>query len=440
VTGRVRSACPARLVQSGGVNRREVLLGLAALAAAPACTRRSDRKVLRFWAAGREGDVAAELVRGFADERPDIEVEVQKFPFTAAHEKLLTAYAGDTLPDLCHLGNTWVPEFAALNALEPLDALVAGSRDVPADDYFSGFLDSNRVDGALYGVPWYIDTRLLFYRTDLLHQAGFDAPPKSWNEWTQMLAAIKARVGPDRYSVLLPLNEFEPLLTLALQLPAEVLRDNGRWGNFRGSDFRRALTFYESLFERGWAPRMSNTQLSNVWDEFGRGFFSFYISGPWNIAEFRKRLPPALQDTWMTAPMPGPDGPGRTIAGGASLVVMRSSPHKREAWALAEYLSRPQTQERFYDLTGNMPPRRTTWRTPALAASPYARAFHEQLDRVRSPPKVPEWERIATEMRLAGERVVLGATRIDDAVVALDRKTDQILEKRRWMMARRGAS
>ncbi len=57
-----------------------------------------------------------------------------------------------------------------------------------------------------------------------------------------------------------------------------------------------------------------------------------------------------------------------------------------------------------------------------------------QLDRVRSPPKVPEWERIAQEMRLAAERVVQGVATVDEACVALDRKTDEILEKRRWMM------
>jgi multiple sugar transport system substrate-binding protein len=57
-----------------------------------------------------------------------------------------------------------------------------------------------------------------------------------------------------------------------------------------------------------------------------------------------------------------------------------------------------------------------------------------QLDRVRTPPKVPEWERIAQEMRLAAERVVQGVATVDQAVVALDRKTDEILEKRRWML------
>ena len=56
---------------------------------------------------------------------------------------------------------------------------------------------------------------------------------------------------------------------------------------------------------------MTNTQISNVWDEFARGYFTFYISGPWNIGEFKRRLPPELQDSWMTAPLPGPERPRR---------------------------------------------------------------------------------------------------------------------------------
>lgn len=423
-------------MQRATVNRRAVLTGLAGLSAATlGCSRRRNGTTrLRFWAVGREGEVAAQLVKEFTDQNPDIEVEVQKLPFTAAHEKLLTAYAGDTLPDVCQLGNTWVPEFAALNALQPLDDVAKQSAVVREDDYFAGFYEANRVRSVLYGVPWYVDTRLLFYRRDLLQQAGFNAPPRSWPQWSAMLGAIKEMVGKDRYSVLLPLNEFEPLLVLALQQPQEVLRDEGRWGNFRSADFRRALTFYNDIFTRGWAPRMTNTQVSNVWDEFGRGYFSFYISGPWNIAEFRKRLPANLQDAWMTAPMPGPDGPGVSSAGGATLVVFRSSPYKAQAWRLIEYLSQPQTQRRFYELTGDIPPRRSTWELPVLAQSAYARAFHEQLDRVRSPPKVPEWERIAMEMRLAAERVVQQVSSVDQAVVALDGKTDMILEKRRWML------
>lgn len=417
------------------MNRREAVVSLSGAAIALAgCGRSSRKKQIKFWGVGREGDVAATLIQGFEREHPDIQVNVQKMPFTAAHEKLLTAYAGETLPDIGQLGNTWIPELAALDALEPLDGYVAASKQIPLEDYFEGILASNRLDRTLFGIPWYVDTRLLYYRRDLLRQAGFNEPPQTWQQWSDMLGAIKNLVGPDRYSVLLPVNEFEPLLVLGLQMPSELLRDGGRWGNFRSDDFRRVLAFYESMFAREWAPRMTNTQISNVWDEFGRGLFSFYISGPWNIAEFKKRLPASLQNEWMTAPMPGPDGPGFSSAGGSSLVLFKSSQAKPEAWLLAEYLSRPDVQQQFYDLTGDMPPRRSSWQMPTLVESPYARAFLAQLDRVRSPPKVPEWERIATEMRLTGERVVHRVRTIDEAVVELDRKTDEILAKRRWML------
>ena len=125
--------------------------------------------------------------------------------------------------------------------------------------------------------------------------------------------------------MLLPLNEFEPLLALALQQPESLLRDGARYGNFSSAGFQRALDFYLEMFARGFAPHLSATQVGNVWQEFGRGTFAFYISGPWNIGEFRRRLGPQAQSIWTTAPMPGPDGPGASTAGGASLVMFRRS-------------------------------------------------------------------------------------------------------------------
>jgi multiple sugar transport system substrate-binding protein len=385
---------------------------------------------------GREGELVAELLPEFERTHPGIRVLAQQLPWTAAHEKLLTAFAGDATPDVCQLGNTWIPEFAALNALEPLDANVARSSIVDPGDYFAGIWDTNNVGGKLYGVPWYVDTRLLFYRQDLLLQAGFAAPPRSWSEWTRMLAAVKERVGPDRYAILLPVNEFEPLVALALQQSDPLLRDDGRWGNFRSEGFRRTLRFYVDVFRRGFAPPQTNADISNVWNEFGRGYFSFYISGPWNIGEFKRRLPPDKQGTWMTAPLPGPDGPGASIAGGSSLVLFRASRHKAAAWQLIEYLSQPSIQRRLHDLSGDLPPRRSAWTEGSLADDVYARAFRDQLERVKPAPKVPEWERIATEMRVVAEHLVHGELTVDQAAAELDARADRILEKRRSLLPR----
>lgn len=423
-----------------GRSRRCVLQGMAALAASPllgaGCGRADD--TLRFWAMGREGEVVQQLVQGFGRERPDIPVRIEQVPWTAAHEKLLTAFAGDATPDLCQLGNTWLPEFVALDALEPLDERVRASNVVDARDYFGGIWDTNVVEGRLYGVPWYVDTRVLYYRRDLLSQAGFDAPPRTWDEWLRMLVAIKRRVGPDRYAVLLPLNEYEPLVALALQQEEPLLRDDGRWGNFRSEGFRRTFSFYLSMFDRKLAPPASNNQIANLWNEFARGYFSFYISGPWNIGEFRRRLPAELQSAWNTAALPGPNGPGASIAGGSSLVVFRRSRNKDAAWSLVEHLSRPEVQQRFHALTGNLPPRRSAWNDERLARDAHTRAFLDQLERARPAPKVPEWERIATELRLVTERVVHGDLSPERALAELDARADRILEKRRWLLARRG--
>ena len=398
------------------------------------CSRGRDTTV-RFWAMGREGEVAGELLQEF-ERSSGIRVRVEQLPWSAAHEKLLTAFAGDTTPDLCQLGNTWLPELVALGALETLGARVRASPVVDARDFFSGIWETNTAEGDLYGVPWYIDTRLLFYRRDLLARAGFEAPPRNWDEWLRMLTAVKQSVGPDRYSILLPLNEPEPLLALALQQDEPLLREGGRWGNFRSAGFRRSLRFYLSMFERGFARPTTNNQIANVWNEFGRGYFSFYISGPWNIGEFKRRLPPELQEAWMTAPLPGPGGPGASIAGGSSLVVFRRSRNKDAAWRVLEYLAQPAVQRKLHALTGNLPPRRSTWNDPALAGDIYARAFFEQLERVRPAPQVPEWERIANEMRLVVERVVVGELAAEKAPEELDVRADRILEKRRWMLDR----
>jgi multiple sugar transport system substrate-binding protein len=393
--------------------------------------------VVRFWAMGREGEVVTSLIPEFERTHPGVKIQVQDLPWSAAHEKLLTAFAGNSTPDVCQLGNTWVPEFVALHALEPLDAKLGRSPAIERPDYFAGIWDTNVIDGALYGIPWYVDTRLLFYRRDLLAQAGFDAPPRSWSEWQRMLTAIKEHSGPDRFGVLLPLNEFEPLLVLALQQPEPLLADGGTKGNFESAGFRRTLTFYVEMFRRGFAPPLTNADVSNVWNEFARGYFSFYITGPWNIGEFKRRLPAELQQSWMTAPLPGPDGPGASIAGGSSLVVFRASRVKDAAWQWIEYLSQPDVQRRFHELTGDLPPRRATWSEPGLADDVYARAFREQLERVKPAPKVPEWERIATELRLVAERTVHGDLTVDQAAAELDARADRILEKRRWMLSRR---
>lgn len=410
-----------------------------ALIAVSACANsRSGDVTLRFWALGREGEVVQELIPEFERRNPGVRVKVQQVPWTAAHEKLLTAHVGNAAPDVAQIGNTWIPEFVALRALAPLDPFIAVSSVVKPGDFFAGIWDTNVMAGSVYGIPWYVDTRVVFYRSDILARAGYASFPSTWEEWRDAMRRIKKQVGPDRYAILIPTDEWPQPVLLGLQNGAPLLRDNGQFGGFRDPRFRAAFDFYIGLYREGLAPPVAGTQVANLYDEFANGLFAMYITGPWNISEFRRRLPRSMNGKWDTAPMPGPlpGVPGVSLAGGSSLVVFDAAPNKALAWRLVEFLSEPAQQVRFYRLTSDLPARRSAWRSAGLARNRHTRAFYEQLQHTVPTPKVPEWEQIATRVQEGVEEAVSGKVTVDDVLANLDGDVDRMLQKRRWMMAR----
>jgi multiple sugar transport system substrate-binding protein len=416
------------------------LLVLLVIGGIGCAERSSERKIetIEFWGLGHEGEVVTERIRAFERQNPGIRVTVQQIPWIAAHEKLLTACAGNATPDLAQLGNTWIPEFVAVRALADLGAFARSSRAIDGHDDFPGIWATNVVDGVLYGIPWYVDTRVLFYRSDVLAAVGYPRGPRTWSEWLSAMAKIQAG-KKSRFAILMPINEFEPIEVLAMSSGSSFLAANGTRGAFEAPPFRDAFQFYVDVFHRGFAPVVSNTQVANLYQQFAQGDFAMHITGPWNVGEFKRRLPPEMAGKWATAPLPARDGSaptGVSMAGGSSFVVFRASPHKAAAQKLIAFLSQPAEQVRFFERTGDLPARRSAWTTPALANDPYFPAFREQLERVQPLPKVPEWEQIANSIYAQGEAAIRRTKTPAAALADLDRTADGFLAKRRWMLAR----
>jgi multiple sugar transport system substrate-binding protein len=385
---------------------------------------------LTVWAMGNEAAHLPALLDTLSLPASMPKISVQPLPWTAAHEKLLTGFAGGSLPAIGQVGNSWIAEMAAIGAIAPVPA----SAEHLLSDQFPAVVDTNRIAGKTWAVPWYVDTRLQFYRKDLFARAGYAAPPLVWDEWKAALHKVKAFAGPGNYAVLLPVNEFEQLLTIALSAGARLLRDNGSRGAFADPAFKAALAFYKSLFDEKLAPVASATQISNIWDEFAKGFFSIFTSGPWTIGDMKSRLAPAMQDKWGTAPNPGPQGIGSAAPGGSSLVVFAGTERPDAAWDIVSRLLAPSAQLSFQKLTGDLPARRSVWAEAGLASDPIVAPFATQLERATALPKVPEWERIVTEMQVVAERMVRGEFTVDAAAKEIDRRADRLLEKRRWML------
>ncbi len=151
---------------------------------------------------GARGRSRAGARARFERENPGVRVHVQQIPWTAAHEKLLTALRRALDARLAQLGNTWIAGVRRrLRALEPLDARArrSASGAVPDSGYFAGIWDTNVIDGAALRRPWYVDTRVLFYRKDILARAGYDSMPANLGRvarrrWQAMKRAVGA--GP----------------------------------------------------------------------------------------------------------------------------------------------------------------------------------------------------------------------------------------------------
>ncbi len=403
------------------------------------CGYRSSNKIqIEFWTMGAEAEHVQKLTKEFEKLNPDISVKVQAIPWTAAHEKLITAYASETTPDIVQMGNTWIPEFVALNSLESLDNFVNDSKIVNSKNYFPGIWQTNIIENKLYGIPWYVDTRVLFYRTDILKHVGYSSPPKNWDELYDASKKIKNLYGSEqKYSFFIPTNEWAPFIIFGLQANADLLKDNNTLGDFSNEKFQIAFNYLMKFFKEKLAP-VDMTEVSNVFQAFSSGFFAMYITGPWNVAEFKNRLPKDLQNEWMTAPLPAYGNekyPGLSLAGGSSFSMFKSCKHKKEAWKFIEYLSEKSNQVEFYHLSTDLPAVVDAWQDSTLKNDKYLRAFYDQLQNVIPTPKVPEWEQIVSaKVQQYAEYGARGKVAPDVALKMLDSDVDKILAKRRWIL------
>ena len=126
---------------------------------------------LTMWAMGAEGDKLPELIKDFETANPGVKVKVTAIPWNAAHDKFMTAVTANKTPDLAMVGTTWMGELAGSKALDPTPSQIDNSA------FFEGAQKTTEVDGTSYGIPWYVETRVVFYRSDLAKKAGFDTAP-----------------------------------------------------------------------------------------------------------------------------------------------------------------------------------------------------------------------------------------------------------------------
>lgn len=354
---------------------------------------------ITVWAMGAEGEKLGEFAKEFTTENPDAKVTVTPVPWDAAHQKIASAIAGKQTPDVSMIGTTWMGEFAKTGALDPTPTDL-----IDPAAFFPGAWDTTVVDDTSYGVPWYVETRAIFYRKDLAERAGITAPPKSWEELTAFAKAMKEKSGAESGLYLQPggTGSWQSFLPFAWSNGAEVL--DGEKFTLDTPEMTQALAYYGSFFGDKLSVGTDLGLQGALESSFVSGKTAAFISGPWHIGLLAEQGGAGFTDKFAVAPMPR-NKSATSFIGGSDLAVFKDAKNRDAAWKFVSWLSQPQVQVKWYQTVKDLPAVQRSWDDPALGGDPFLSVFGEQLKDAKSPPPMATWEQVAAVIEGQVEKV-----------------------------------
>jgi multiple sugar transport system substrate-binding protein len=370
---------------------------------------------ITVWAMGTEGEKLSVLAEDFMKENPDATVKVTAVPWDSAHDKIATAIAGGQTPDVSMIGTTWMGEFAKTDGLDPTPTDLVNS-----SGFFKGAWDTTVVNGTSYGVPWYVETRLLYVNKAVAEKAGVAGPPKTWDELRTALRAFQDKGGAKWGASLHTGGEgaWQTVLPFVWQNGGEVL--NGDSFGFDSPQVVEALDYYKSFFTEGLAPKdlPEGAQES----DFVKGKIGAFISGPWHIGILKEQGGADSFELWQ---MPREQA-GTSFVGGSDLAVFKDAKNRDGAWKFVAYLSRADVQVKWYQTVNDLPAVTKGWQDPALRDDPLLSAFGEQLKDAKSPPAIATWDQVAAAFDGEIEKLVKTDVTPADVAAAIQKKAASI--------------
>ncbi|MGO4237792.1 sugar ABC transporter substrate-binding protein [Pseudarthrobacter sp. YAF2] len=354
---------------------------------------------INLWAQGDEAKLLPGLLKDFEAENPGVTVNVTAIPWDAAHNKYQTAIAGGTTPDLAQMGTTWMTDFS--DAFDPKPA------EIDSSGFFPSSVKSTQIGGTSLGVPWFVDTRVLYYRKDLAAKAGYPEFPTTWDGLTALAKALKSQDGV-KYGVQLPAggsDSFQSMLPFLWSNGAQFIsQDNSKW-TFDTPQIVDALKYYQSFFTDGLANKAPATGAGAAEAAFVNGEAPVLIGGPSELAQLDQAGGPGFGDKYMVSTFPK-KVTGTSFIGGSDLVVFKDAKNRDGAWKLAQWLSKPEVQTKWYKTSGSLPALQGAWKDPSLAGDAKLSVFGEQMKDTNFPPTISTWTQVSAAADTQLEQIV----------------------------------
>lgn len=373
---------------------RWLALGTAALAAATlaGCSSSGSSgdatagKDLTVWVMGDSSAHFDALVKPF-EEKSGIDVKTVAIPWDNVDQKFTTAVASGDGPDVLQIGLSKLRTYADSGALMTLDDATLGDYpNLAASNFVKGVAgDATAVGGKVVSVPWVSDTRVLFYRSDILGAAGIDAPPATWDELRADAKKLTAR-GNGSYGYYIPQWDSALPVIMTWDQGGEIVNSKGTI-DFDSPEFEKAVDLYTGLYADKSVPTNSDFDQTQG---FVTGTTPMLVSGPY-LAAAISQAAPELAGKWNVTTVPAAEKDTSLLAG-SNLGVWGSTKNKAGALQLLDYLSQPDVQVKWYESDGQLPTVTKALEDEKLSADPMVAVYTKQLATSRLLPLVPNWD------------------------------------------------
>jgi len=331
------------------------------------------------------------LIKNFEKENPDIRLQIIEGPNASdLYENLYTAsfILGDSPYDLVNMDVVWAGKFAAAGWLMDLSSRIT-------DEELKAFLDKDveagRYEGKLYRIPLRSDAGMLYYRKDLLEQAGYE-PPETFEELINISQDLQEKKAA-RWGYVWQGRQYEGLSAMFV----EILEGfGGFWVNpetlevgLDKPEAIQAVEFLKSTIEKGISPPGVPTyQEEETRRLFESGDVVFLRNWPyvWPLANEESSK---IKGKFGIKPMV--HAPGKTSGaclGGWGLGISKTSKHPEEAWRAIQYLTSAEAQRPYIIETGYLPTRRELFTDPEIVSkySHYPQLLEVAENTVLRPP------------------------------------------------------
>ncbi len=358
-----------------------------------------------------------DMTAAFEKANPGITVNLEFVPYEGLHDKTVLAQGGSGY-DVVLYDVIWPAEYAQNNVLMDVTSRV------PADmksQILPGAWTTAEYNGKLYGMPWILDTKYLFYNKDMLQKAGIANPPKTWDELEADAKIIKQK-GIVDYPIAWSWAQAEAAVcdyaTLIDAYGGKFIGDDGKPA-FQTDGGLKALQYMVQTVKDGVTnPNSKEFLEEDVRHTFENGQAAFMLNWTYayNLANDPKDSKVAGQVG--IEPAPGVDGISTAsgVNGSMGLGITTTSKNPDEAWKYILYMTSQPVQNQYAQLS--LPIWATSYDDPAVTKGqePLVASAKTALGVMFPRPFTPKYQQMSQALQVAIQKAVLGTSSPEDAL------------------------